>query len=379
MIHSRPKRTRISAAVPALLILFCAVSVRGDELCGMDAAFKNGKCERVFKYQVHPDLHQHVFRVVWTPDPLVELDRIEVSTTENITVIQKLTVDECLAPFLHFEAVDANFDGYKDLMFLVSSGASGNESYMVWFFNPQKGEFVPRKEFIELPGLSVDEKTKTVHTLARGGMIGLNYVSTAYKYIDGKLTPVEEENQHDLYPSQYFLNVMSKRSDGKMEVVKEEIWHYPDLQGGKLVCGPEKPPRSCGPPAAVILFTFAERDLDAKKMVGHYTDTVTWNGKPRTRDWLQSNHADYLGKIKKYEIEMDGFETIFHPSAAKAVVKCNVKGSFTDQAGASRTFHIRKRFGLARQEDKWKIGCEEVAGYLDDTNGRSYAECGPDK
>jgi hypothetical protein len=374
-------RKRTGTAVPAAaLILMMLVYIwpaAADELCGVESKFKDGKCEKLFKYQIHQDLPQHLFRVVWTPDPVVELDRIEVSTTENITVFQKLTVDECFAPFLSFEAADMNFDGYDDLMFLVGAGASGNESYMVWFYDKDKANFDPRKEFIELPSPSPDPETRSINTHARLGMVGLNYVSTAHQYIDGKLTPVETERQQDLYPSQYFLNVVSRRSDGKMEVVKEEIWHYPDLQDGKLVCGPEKPPRSCGPMAAVILFTYAERDLDAKKMVGHYADTVTWNGESRTRDWLQSNHADYLDKIKEYEIEMDGFETIFHPSAAKAVVKCNVKGSFTDRAGASRSFHIRKRFGLDRQGDTWKIGCEEVAGYLDEKKAQTFSHCVP--
>ena len=83
------------------------------------------------------------------------------------------------------EFVDMNFDGYLDLRLLYSTGATGNNWYATYLFNPNTGKFVYHKELSELCGITIDKKSKQIITYNRGGSCA--EYREYYKWVRNKL------------------------------------------------------------------------------------------------------------------------------------------------------------------------------------------------
>jgi hypothetical protein len=83
------------------------------------------------------------------------------------------------------ELVDINFDGYLDLRLLYNTGATGNNWYATYLFNPSTGKFVSHEELSELSGLEIDQGAKQIITYDRDAYC--NEVRSYYKVVNNKL------------------------------------------------------------------------------------------------------------------------------------------------------------------------------------------------
>jgi hypothetical protein len=90
-------------------------------------------------------------------------------------------------PDLHFanmiQLVDMNFDGYLDLRFLMNTGATGNNWYASFLYDPEGGKFIFNRLLSSQSGLTVDPKNKQVITYDRCGWC-LEFMKY-YKYRNG--------------------------------------------------------------------------------------------------------------------------------------------------------------------------------------------------
>jgi hypothetical protein len=88
---------------------------------------------------------------------------------------------------LHFanmiQLVDMNFDGYLDFRFLMNTGATGNNWYASFLYDPESGKFIFSRHLSSQSGLVVDAKNKQLVTYERDGWCGefMKY----YKYRNG--------------------------------------------------------------------------------------------------------------------------------------------------------------------------------------------------
>ena len=74
--------------------------------------------------------------------------------------IQKITTKKDIES-KHFELIDWNFDGYKDISVLSNCG-SGGCVYWIWNYNPNSGTYEYNKELSEVLGLEMDSKQKHI-------------------------------------------------------------------------------------------------------------------------------------------------------------------------------------------------------------------------
>jgi hypothetical protein len=89
------------------------------------------------------------------------------------------------------EVVDINFDGYLDLRLLYNTGATGNNWYGTYLFNPSKGKFIYHKELSQLSGISIDHMSKQIITYNRGGFC--DEYREYYKFLNNNLILVKAE------------------------------------------------------------------------------------------------------------------------------------------------------------------------------------------
>jgi len=84
------------------------------------------------------------------------------------------------------QSIDANFDGYPDLVIFENTGGAGpNSSYNYFLFDPTIGRFVRSEELSELTQPQIDPKTKSVQSFWRDG--AATHGAATYAWIHGKL------------------------------------------------------------------------------------------------------------------------------------------------------------------------------------------------
>jgi hypothetical protein len=123
--------------------------------------------------------------------------------------------------------VDANFDGYLDIMIFFNRGNTTNEDFEFWLFNPKLRRFELNQEFTDTFGCnaSIDEENHEIITGGVLGCIGMCYEFETYRLMEGKITLVERESQKladtPSDTSQFtFLRTLEKLQSGQMKIVK---------------------------------------------------------------------------------------------------------------------------------------------------------------
>lgn len=71
------------------------------------------------------------------------------------------------ADFIQF--LDLNSDGYLDLRLLFNTGATGNNWYATYIFDPKVGKYKYHQDLSILSGVKYDNKSKVIKTYWRGG------------------------------------------------------------------------------------------------------------------------------------------------------------------------------------------------------------------
>ena len=117
------------------------------------------------------------------------------------------------------ETVDANFDGWPDLMLAQTLPAGPNIPYQFWLYNPKTRRFVEAPELNEVSSPMFDAANKVVWTAWRASCC--EHGVTTWRWQGGKL--VEGESQ-----SSYVLPVM----DG---AVRRYCYVVPDYDNGAIV------------------------------------------------------------------------------------------------------------------------------------------------
>lgn len=172
------------------------------------------------------------YRVLVDTNTLVS-DYQECST-KSITVlrakdqkpVQTIKLDEDAFPCSwteddYFVVEDLNFDGHNDIRLMQSMGARGNTSYLFWLYDISSKQFVRDTSLEMLTNISVDAKEKTLASYWSVGCC--EYGTNVYKYIDGKLTTIEEETmQLDYENEKEYVYILRKRENGEMKTVEEK-------------------------------------------------------------------------------------------------------------------------------------------------------------
>ena len=100
-----------------------------------------------FKYFVHPDIGTYEFKVRWRIDGWV--DNIEIYDAQHPAPVQTINFTDNVydrnsrLPDSFLEALDYNFDGYKDIGYVAWTGArSVYDTHIIWLFDLETKQFV---------------------------------------------------------------------------------------------------------------------------------------------------------------------------------------------------------------------------------------------
>jgi hypothetical protein len=170
-------------------------------------------------------LEQYTFRPSIDPDSGA-VSEIKVYRGAGAQLVQNL--DECEVdekPPKGEQAIkteDLNFDGHPDVLLLSSWGATGNQSYCVWVFDPASGRFQYVPDFL-LGAHLLDRKSKTVLTWSNGGAAGGIYQRSTLQFLDNRPIVLSEERRDwDPGKNAYKVEIFT-RENGRL-VLKRRAW-----------------------------------------------------------------------------------------------------------------------------------------------------------
>jgi hypothetical protein len=167
--------------------------------------------------RIHPALPLYTFRLVGDKEHNV-IQAIEVSVAGHPGVLQALPgVSMVEAPYrgAHwFEAVDANFDGYRDVRLMSWWGVTGNTGYTWWLFNPHTGRFESCHDLDDLSNPVPHLADHTISTHSVGGMAGQIYQNAEYRWLAGRLVLTREDSQAPVKGSTKLRHVVRERRRG---------------------------------------------------------------------------------------------------------------------------------------------------------------------
>jgi len=143
-----------------------------------------------FTFKIHPGLAPRTFKLIGDPESnTIKTIEIYVSSATRPSQVLKAQQDE--APYRgadYFKMVDIDFDGYQDIGLLSWWGATGNEGWTFWRFDPASQQFVKAPEVSALGGPQFDSQARTIRSFSKAGWC--EYTTTIYRYEQGKLRPI---------------------------------------------------------------------------------------------------------------------------------------------------------------------------------------------
>jgi hypothetical protein len=89
------------------------------------------------------------------------------------------------------QLVDINFDGYLDLRLLDNEGATGNNWYATYLYDPRLKKFKYHKQLSSLSGVNVDDDSRQIITYERNGWCAEN--REYYKIVKDRLILTKAE------------------------------------------------------------------------------------------------------------------------------------------------------------------------------------------
>jgi hypothetical protein len=90
---------------------------------------------------------------------------------------------------------DVDCDGYRDLAVTIESGIHGDTWERLFRFDPKLQKFVEVKGFEQYPSPEPECKLGILHTYVNSGAAGCMYEQGTYRWVGGKLEPLEKESQ----------------------------------------------------------------------------------------------------------------------------------------------------------------------------------------
>ncbi|MFC5473769.1 XAC2610-related protein [Paraherbaspirillum soli] len=111
--------------------------------------------------------------------------------------------------------VDANFDGYPDIMVFGSSGGAGpNSTENIFLFDPKTQKFALDEMLSGLPQLDINSKNRTISSASRSSCC--SHHAETYRYIKGKLTLVADWDESMTVDGEGMVTTTGKLMRGKM-------------------------------------------------------------------------------------------------------------------------------------------------------------------
>ena len=188
------------------------------------AASPGGEILAEYRESIHPDLPQFRFTLTGTKtvadQGTARVRSIEIrrdSEPDPFQVIDGVNAETPVERPGAFEAIDMNFDGYRDIRLIDSLPAGPNTPHRNWTYDPAEGSFQPSPELDRIPAAQYDGAAKTIRSEWRDGPA--HYASDAYRYIDGKPLLARREERRYTEPGVYTLTV-SERVGGTLRVVE---------------------------------------------------------------------------------------------------------------------------------------------------------------
>jgi hypothetical protein len=179
------------------------------------------------RFRVSSAFPLFTFHFAGKPDnTLGDIDITEEPSTTIVQTIENTTDAADLLPMTPdtvLTAVDANFDGYKDLQLLNNCGGTGNCAYEFYLYNPATNRFV-RNEFLSnlsTPEFHADKKQVTTHSHGSAS----DWESDTYRYEDGHYSLIRQEISVWDRDSDTVTESTYELRNGKMELVEATADH----------------------------------------------------------------------------------------------------------------------------------------------------------
>ena len=190
---------------------------------------------RELTLSVAPTLPKYRFHFIWHEDAGIKVvESIEVFKGDSTKPLQ--TLDECEMgeppaqpeeADSWLKAEDLNFDGYSDILMQQWAGATGNEGYCVWLFDPGKEMFVFTQAYSDVIGNHrIDAKSKTITTSSNGS--ALTFQTQTYAVRNGNPVLIVEEKQDKATQGKCPYHWVQRKEKNGAMVVTEEKWFDAD-------------------------------------------------------------------------------------------------------------------------------------------------------
>jgi hypothetical protein len=176
------------------------------------------------QFRIHPDLPVFTFHFPGkTDNTFGDVEIIKGKNGKVIQTIESSTDPGAIAPAAVknvLVAVDANFDGYKDLQILNNCGGTGNCSYDFYLYDPKTGQFVHNKFLSDLTTPSFDVAKKQVTTSSNSS--AADWQRETYQCRDGQYALIHREvSEWDRAKKSVTVNTYEIRN-GQMQLVNSE-------------------------------------------------------------------------------------------------------------------------------------------------------------
>lgn len=188
------------------------------------SASPGGEILAEYRESIHPELPPFRFTLTGTkpgadqgPAHVRSMEIRRDSEPDPFQVIESVNAETPVERPAAFEAVDMNFDGYRDIRLMGAPPAGPNTPYRNWTFNPATGSFEASPELDRILAAQFDPTSKTIRSEWRDGPA--RYASDTYRYIDGKPLLVRREERRYTEPGVYILTI-SERVAGGLQVVE---------------------------------------------------------------------------------------------------------------------------------------------------------------
>lgn len=189
-------------------------------------ASHGGEVIAEYRESIHPDLPPFRFTLTGTrpgadqgPARVRTIEIRRDSEPDPFQVIDSVNAETPVERPAAFEAIDMNFDGYRDFRLMDALPAGPNTPYRNWTFDPATGSFQPSPELDRISAAQFDAATKTIRSEWRDGPT--RYGEDTYKYFGEQLVLVRREERRFSAPGVYRLTI-SERTNGELKVIESK-------------------------------------------------------------------------------------------------------------------------------------------------------------
>ncbi len=196
---------------------------------------KDGEDEKIFKVVVNPKIKPLLIHLLYRPsidynNAVKTVWQVKIYLEGGKKPLQVIStgasVERPYKGARFFWVEDMNFDGYQDFGLLTAWGATGNEQYKFWLFDPKTKRFIYNDDLSGLISPSADKDKKLITSWQNMGSAARAYILELYRWNGDKLELIREVDQELVQEDTKgatFHKVVSEPKDGKLVVVSDRI------------------------------------------------------------------------------------------------------------------------------------------------------------